>query len=113
MTTPQSPVRPLKCRKCKAEYTVSDEEKAALIRIHDVYCAPKTCPDCRKKGQAFRVVINAQKAGLFKDRPLFIPVGSSEIRDEINAYREKLGLTDMRLFEDPQFEKQNRPLIRG
>ncbi len=145
MTTPQSPVRPLKCRKCRAEYTVSEEEKASLIKIHDVYCAPKTCPECRAKGQAFRemlddivfmhawafgilntdekldalqhmsqrVVINANKAGLLDNRQLFIPVGSSEIRDEINEYREQLGLKDMRLFEDPQFAKQNRPMIRG
>lgn len=144
MTTPQPPVKPLKCRKCQAEYTVSEEEKAALIRIHDVYCAPKTCPECRKKGQSFRemiddivflhswafgilntkeklealqhmsqrVVINAKKAGLLDSRQLFIPVGSTEIRDEINVYRKNLGLKDMRLFVDPQFSKQNRPMIR-
>jgi hypothetical protein len=134
----------MKCRKCSAEYTVSEQEKQELIQRHGSFRPPKSCPDCREKGARFRemiddivflhswafgilnnhekwealqhiaqrVVINAQKAGLLEKRRLFIPVGSGEIRDEINEYRKSLGLEDMRLFEDPRFGRQNRPMIR-
>jgi hypothetical protein len=134
----------MKCRKCKAEYTIPAEEKEELIKRFDKYCPPKTCPECRKKSRAFkemidsirylhawafgvlntkdklealhhlsqRVVLDAQRAGLLDGKKLFIPVGEGEIRAEINAYRESLGLKDERLWTDPRFPQERRQLVR-